>query len=235
MIAQYSGWRRRNLNIKPSHWREMRVPLATIEKWIMKFKSIMAVASAMLIGTAAYPALSQTTPPPGSPKPTQPTHSASPSPKPAAHTGPPTTAAGFWAQVGSDGKVGGWFYFLERNGVFEGRLVKMFKQPGETQIIETCERCEGDQKGAAMLGLTIVKGMRRDGYKYQDGSILDPRDGSVYHAQMEMSPDGQKLYVRGYLMVPLLGQTQTWQRLPDNAIATSDIPPESHAPNGTSE
>ena len=36
-----------------------------------------------------------------------------------------------------------------------------------------------------MLGLTIVKGMKRNGNKYDDGSILDPRDGTVYHAQME--------------------------------------------------
>jgi uncharacterized protein (DUF2147 family) len=197
----------------------------------MKLKSIIAIAGAMLIGTASYSALSQTTPPSGSQKPAA--HSGSP--KPVAHTGPPTTAAGFWAQVGDDGKTGGWFFFWERNGEFEGRLVKMFKQPGEQQIIDTCEKCEGDQKGAAMLGLTIVKGMKRDGYKYEDGTIMDPRDGSVYHAQMEMSPDGQKLSVRGYLMVPLLGQTQVWQRLPDNAIPVADLPPESHGPNGTGQ
>ena len=59
---------------------------------------------------------------------------------------------------------------------------------------------------------------------------MDPRDGSVYHAQMEVSPDGQKLFVRGYLGVPMLGQTQTWTRLPDNSMAAADIPKESLSP-----
>ena len=137
------------------------------------------------------------------------------------------TAAGFWQQVDSDGHVGGWFYFVEKNGRFEGRLVKMFKRPGENRTFTVCAKCQGAQKNAPMLGLTIVKGMRRDGLKYDEGTILDPRDGTVYHAQMELSPDGEKLSVRGYLGIPLLGQTQVWNRLPDNAIPAAEIPKES--------
>ncbi len=136
------------------------------------------------------------------------------------------TAAGFWQQADDDGHVGAWFYFSQVNGLFEGRLVKMFQKPGEPTF-EVCARCTGKQKNAPMLGLTIVKGMRRDGRKYEDGTILDPRDGTVYHALMELSPDGQKLNVRGYLGIPLLGQTQTWTRLPDNAMAPADIPKDS--------
>jgi hypothetical protein len=77
-----------------------------------------------------------------------------------------------------------------------------------------------------MMGLVIVWGMQRHGAKYENGSIMDPRDGSIYHAQMEVSPDGQKLFVRGYLGVSLFGQTQTWDRLPDNVIPANAIPGE---------
>ena len=69
-----------------------------------------------------------------------------------------------------------------------------------------------------MLGLTLIKGMERNGLKYEDGTIMDPRDGSVYRALMELSPDGKKLEVRGYLGIALFGRTQTWNRLPDNAM-----------------
>ena len=137
------------------------------------------------------------------------------------------TAAGFWKEVDDSGRTGAWFYFVDKGaGVFEGRLVKTFPKPGEPNI-PNCLKCDGDQKDAPMLGLVIVKGMKRAGLKYEGGSILDPRNGVVYHAQMEVAPDGQKLFVRGYLGIPMLGQTQTWTRLPDNTMAAADIPPES--------
>jgi hypothetical protein len=43
------------------------------------------------------------------------------------------------------------------------------------------------------------------------GHITDPRNGSVYQMEMYLKPDGT-LALRGYLGIPLLGQTQTWTR-----------------------
>ena len=140
------------------------------------------------------------------------------------------TAAGFWQETDDQGHVGAWFLFVEKNGLYEGRFVKLFKQPGEQRQFQTCERCTGDQKDAPMLGLTLVKGMKRNGNKYDGGTILDPRDGTVYHAQMELSADGLELSVRGYLGIPLLGQTQVWTRLSDDVMAPADIPEESFGP-----
>jgi uncharacterized protein (DUF2147 family) len=141
------------------------------------------------------------------------------------------TAAGFWQQADDQGHVGAWFYFSEVNGLYEGRLAKLFRQPGDQgKTMPVCAKCAGNQKDAPLLGLTIVKGMHREGRKYDNGTILDPRDGTIYHAQMELSPDGKKLFVRGYVGVPLLGQTQTWNRLPDNAIPANEIPKDSVSP-----
>ena len=93
----------------------------------------------------------------------------------------------------------------------------MFPQPGENPSQLRCTQCQGDQKNAPVLGIVFIKGMRQDGLSYQGGSILDPRDGTVYSALMELNPDGQNLTVRGYIGLPLLGQSETWRRLPDNA------------------
>jgi uncharacterized protein (DUF2147 family) len=133
-------------------------------------------------------------------------------------------AKGFWQSTDDSGKPNAWFYFTETGNVFEGRLVKAFPKPGEEGKVKTCDKCEGERKGAPLLGLPIVTGMKRDGLAYEDGEVLDPRDGTVYDARMDVSADGKKLMLRGYVGVSLLGQTKTWTRLPDNAMPLDSLP-----------
>ena len=81
-----------------------------------------------------------------------------------------------------------------------------------------------------MLGLALIKGMKRKGLKYEDGTIMDPRDGTVYRALMELSPDNQHLEVRGFLGVALFGRSQIWNRLPDNAMDPAPAAPRPAGP-----
>jgi hypothetical protein len=99
----------------------------------------------------------------------------------------------------------------------------MFPRPGDDPH-PLCTACTGDQKNQPSLGLIMIKGMQRSGRLYQKGSILDPRDGSVYGATMEVTTDGQKLKLRGYLGIPLFGSTQTWKRLPIESMPASEVP-----------
>ena len=127
------------------------------------------------------------------------------------------SVVGFWEQADDNGRVQAWFNFVEKNGVYVGTIAKAFPALGQ-KTEETCAKCPGEQKDAPFIGLTIINGMQRQGLSYENGTILDPRDGSVYPAVMELSPDGQKLTVRGYLGIKLLGQSQVWRRLPDAAM-----------------
>jgi uncharacterized protein (DUF2147 family) len=128
------------------------------------------------------------------------------------------TAVGLWEQVDDQtGRTQSWFKITERNGVYEGTVVKLFLLPGEDPN-PICDKCEGAEKNAPVVGLKIIRGMQRNGNSYENGTILDPRDGSVYRAVMRLRPDGQKLEVRGYLGISLFGQSQVWNRLPDNAL-----------------
>ncbi len=134
------------------------------------------------------------------------------------------SAVGLWEQVDEkSGRPESWFKIAERNGVYEGTIVKIFHRPGDDENW-VCEKCEGAEKGAPVLGLKLIKGMRRTGKGYENGTIMDPRDGTVYRALMNLSPDGQKLEVRGYLGISLFGRSQTWNRLPDNALGTPARP-----------
>ena len=142
------------------------------------------------------------------------------------------TATGLWEQV--DDKTGqpeSWFSVTEKDGVYSGKIVKIYQKPGDPPPEAwRCAKCEGDEKNAQVLGLALIKGMKRDGLNYQDGTIMDPRDGTVYRALMRLSPDGKKLEVRGYLRFEFAGRSQMWKRLPDNAMDTPKPAPA--APRG---
>jgi len=132
------------------------------------------------------------------------------------------TAAGLWQAIDQEnGQPTGWFLIRDRDGVYEGMIVKMFLKPGENPNA-ACDQCTDDRHNKPWLGLDIIRGMKRDGLSYSDGTILDPRYGHIYNAMMTLAPDGQMLVVRGYLGISLLGQNQYWTRLPESAYGEID-------------
>ncbi len=95
-----------------------------------------------------------------------------------------------------------------------GRLV-WFKWPNDLAGLPLVDVKNEDPKlrTRPLLGLTVVRGLRRTGEKsWGDGRIYNPDDGVDYLATMSIQADGT-LRVRAYVLLPLLGKTFLWKRL----------------------
>lgn len=95
----------------------------------------------------------------------------------------------------------------EKDGKAFGRIIKLFREPGEDPD-PLCDECEGSRYNQKIIGMEIITNMERSDKAWQGGEILDPENGNVYRCKLWIE-DGD-LKVRGYIM--FLYRTQTWLR-----------------------
>lgn len=120
------------------------------------------------------------------------------------------TPVGTWKTIDdNDGLPAGIVRIEERNGLFEGHVVKILPRPGK-DVNALCAKCEGENKNKPVTGMKILWDMKRDGDKFSGGKIFDPDSGNTYGCTMKVV--GNTLQVRGFIGFSLLGRTQTWFR-----------------------
>ena len=66
-----------------------------------------------------------------------------------------------------------------------------------------------------LLGLEVLQGLKQsdaEGKVWTDGTIYDPTSGKTYRCSLGVEGD-DRLHLRGYVGIPLLGRTTTWIRV----------------------
>ncbi len=117
---------------------------------------------------------------------------------------------GRWVTIDDEtGKKKSVVEITESNGVLSGRVVKLFREPSEEQD-PICKQCDpsDDRYNKKVIGMEIIRNMKKDGDEWDDGTILDPSNGNVYDCKIWV--ENGKLQLRGY--VAFFFRTQTWIR-----------------------
>lgn len=97
---------------------------------------------------------------------------------------------------------------LQENGELTGKILKVYKQKGDTGV---CKNCPGSFKNKPIKGLTFLWGLqkKRPGL-WTGGHVLDAKSGKIYNAKITVKEN--RLYLRGYMGLSMLGRTQVWVR-----------------------
>ena len=117
---------------------------------------------------------------------------------------------GKWKSIDDEtGKALGIVEIYEENGKIYGKIIDILIPKDRNK---TCQNCEGEDKGKPILGLTVIKGLKKDGDEYNGGHILDPKHGKLYKCYLNLENE-DKLKIRGYVGISLFGRTQYWHRI----------------------
>lgn len=122
------------------------------------------------------------------------------------------TAAGLWKTIDdATGKPRSLIRISEHNGEFSAVVEKGLRETDTGEAV--CDKCKDERKGKKIIGMTIAKGLKQNGNKYEGGEILDPENGKTYKCKMTLDESGNNLEVRGFIGISLIGRSQTWHRV----------------------
>lgn len=120
------------------------------------------------------------------------------------------TVIGKWKTIDDEtGKAKSIVEIYERSGKIYGKVIDILEQENKKRI---CTECSGEDKNKPILGMIIIKGLSKKGLEYTDGKILDPKNGRLYKCFITLEAK-DKLKVRGYIGISLIGRTQYWYRV----------------------
>ena len=130
------------------------------------------------------------------------------------------TIEGFWHSI--DDRTGEQLSIVEirkgADGRYHGKIAYRYPVPGGVALTH-CTKCPPPYTNQPIVGLEFFSGFKQDEKNpnlYVDGRVLEPKSGKIYKGKANLSADGKRLRLRGYVGVSALGRTQVWIRT-DNA------------------
>lgn len=117
---------------------------------------------------------------------------------------------GKWINPNGEGQI----QIYKKGNLYYGKLVWLKFPNDEVTNKAKLDKNNPDKslQSRPILGLEILKNFKFDGDDvYEDGNIYDPKNGKDYSCKMTLN--GNKLKIRGYIGISLLGRSEVWTRV----------------------
>lgn len=119
---------------------------------------------------------------------------------------------GLWQTIDDkDGTPKSEIRIVENAGVVSGNIERDLNPKAKPE--DTCTECKDDRKGQPIVGLELIRGLKKTEGKnlWEGGTIVEPSSGKVYKMTMTPIDGGKKIEMRGY--IGFFYRTQVWVRV----------------------
>ena len=119
------------------------------------------------------------------------------------------TAVGTWVTEGGQSRI----EIFDCDGLVCGTIVWL-EEPNEEDGTPKIDDENPDEalKTRPLMVLQMLEGFSASGpTAWGGGTIYDPESGKTYSSTMELGDDNT-IEVRGYVLLPIFGRSQTWTR-----------------------
>lgn len=117
---------------------------------------------------------------------------------------------GKWINPSGEGQI----QIYKKGNLFFGKLA-WIKEPDDKATGKPkldVNNPDKNLQSRPVLGLELLKNFKFDGDDvYEDGTIYDPKSGKTYSCKMTLN--GNKLKIRGFVGISLLGRSEVWTRV----------------------
>ena len=117
---------------------------------------------------------------------------------------------GKWKTIDDEtGEAKSIVQIYKKGNKYYGKVVDILDAKKKKQR-KRCTLCKDSRKDQIILGMEIIKDLKKDDDEYEGGTILDPSNGKIYDCKIWLD-DKNTLNVRGYIM--FFYRTQQWKRV----------------------
>ena len=106
------------------------------------------------------------------------------------------------------GNINSVVEIYKKNGKAYAKIIKIIDPKYKDKL---CDLCKGNNKNKPGVGINVLLKLEKKRKKWSKGYAFDPRNGNYYNCYIKLI-EPNKLKVRGFVGIPIFGETVYWER-----------------------